>query len=125
MNFKMFIESKNMFGMMKPSKRKQVSSGAYHGGEGIFQAYSSRWQSIHDYFLRQEEFNIPVKDYMLETVVSGYAADNDYLVKWESTYKNTSQVMRLVFLFPLALGFFIIWRLILLIKIIKKYTIIT
>lgn len=75
-------ENNNLFGMKQAKVRKNYATGTNRGHA----TYKSKWDSIRDYFERQKNFNIPTKNYMVETVNSGYAEDQKYLDKWTNLY---------------------------------------
>lgn len=80
-----FKENKNLFGMRKPTRRKNFVSGE-NRGHAVFK---SLFNSVRDYFLRQKEFNIPKVDndaFIKKTVASGYAEDPEYFFRWTGQY---------------------------------------
>ncbi len=72
-------ENNNIFGMKLPHVRETTATGENRGHA----TYKSLKDSIKDYFLRQDYFNISAnkETYYQETVNSGYAGDPDYLDK--------------------------------------------
>lgn len=108
-----YHENNNLFGMRHPSKRRTTSLGSGRGEDAQGQAmYSSRIDSIRDYFLRQEYFKISSENddkFMNATIASGYAADKDYLKKWKSVYTgwnfNAKILLVPVFLILISIGY--------------------
>lgn len=101
-----FKEHNNLFGMKHPKKRKSTSTGTAKGHA----VFSSQLSSIYDYFLRQSYFNIKFdypRQYMVDTVNSGYAEDEIYLSKWINLYERKDKkiliAVALMFVFTLFL----------------------
>jgi len=84
------VSANNCFGMMHPTTRDTVSTGAY--GTGRFATYPDIYASVQDYLMRQEYFNIPNTadplEYMNATKASGYATDPKYVEKWLAVYNQ-------------------------------------
>lgn len=120
-NFKseVFKQNKNLFGMREPKKRKTKATGTnlHHA------VFKTHFESIIDYFLRQNYFKIPDSDdrgYMINTVKSGYAEDKEYLKKWQ-THSNTDHKPPLLkFLVYGGIIFFFLISLIFIFKIKKS-----
>lgn len=71
--------------MKLPRVRETTANGTKSGHA----TYTSHWNSIYDYFLRQEAFNIIYKNvhkYVEDTFNSNYAEDEQYRPKWLSHY---------------------------------------
>ena len=72
----------NLFGMKKAMFRQNTALGEARGHA----FYSSDYQSIRDYFLRQKDYNLLGISsdfvYMQRTCESGYAEDYRYREKW-------------------------------------------
>ncbi len=86
-NFKSAIykHNKNLFGMKLPRIRQTTANGSERGHA----TYSSYFNSIYDYFLRQEAFNINFSNttqYVEKTFSTGYAEDKAYREKWLAHY---------------------------------------
>lgn len=78
-----YEENNNLFGMQVPSIRKNYVTGKNRGHA----TFKSLFDSVRDYFLRQQNFRIPStsdEEYMIRTNNSGYAEDMSYYNKWKS-----------------------------------------
>lgn len=102
-----FKENKNLFGMRHPKIRKNYSQGTKHNHA----YYSSYFDSIRDYFIRQKVFSISntssVKTYVNETVNSNYAEDSGYAFKWLNIYNRIKSpklftLFVIVFFYPFS-----------------------
>lgn len=99
-NFKssIFKINKNLFGMKLPKIRKTTANGSKSGHA----TYSSHYNSIYDYFLRQESFNITYKnlhDYVEQTFSSNYAEDKLYRSKWLAHYFSLGYIRYITYIF--------------------------
>jgi len=84
---KIFKENKNLFGMRKPSIRANSVNGENNGHA----TFSSLYNSVRDYFQRQNYFEISNQNndlFMASTVNSNYAEDKAYLQKWSNVRRN-------------------------------------
>lgn len=80
-----YLYNKNLFGMKLPRIRDTTATGSERGHA----TYSNYLNSIYDYFLRQEAFNInyiSTNQYVEKTFSTGYAEDHQYREKWLSHY---------------------------------------
>ncbi|ANQ48501.2 glucosaminidase domain-containing protein [Flammeovirga sp. MY04] len=120
-----FKDINNLFGMNHPSRRETTSlgnSGRKESSYSVgFATYKNWYDSIVDYFLRQENFNIVPKmnefiddgysknqSYMMATKDSNYFEDPEYIEKWESSYKASTVYKILSFFLPILVGFVVV-----------------
>ena len=81
------LEEKNLFGMGVPSKRKSLRIGEYLAPNGErFSVYKNWSDSVNDYLLYLEEFNVPTnlntcRQYITVLKNNGYATDSAYIDK--------------------------------------------
>lgn len=95
----LFLQAKNLFGMMVPSLRKSYGIiGEYKTPEGKMAVYSSYTASVLDYFLRGVDFNMPknfdnLTDFNKWLKNSGYYSDtaNGYLSGLQFALANLKQ----------------------------------
>jgi len=87
-----FKTNKNLFGMKLAHKRETVATGEASGHA----TYRTYYDSVLDYFLRQEAFkSIDVSSpekYISTTVASGYAEDKIYQKSWTTMYSNITEM---------------------------------
>lgn len=84
---RMIAEDNNAFGMRQPTQRPTTSLGA---GPSGFARYASLADSVQDYFIRQDYFNVIdsmlAETYVQSTMASGYTNEPGYPGAWIDLY---------------------------------------
>ncbi|WP_189631311.1 glucosaminidase domain-containing protein [Roseivirga thermotolerans] len=109
-----FLKGNNLFGMQPNSRKWDDDSPERIGKEGSA-TYSSRYQSIRDYFDRQLQFKVDLSndgEYMLSTLRTGYATDPNYLTAWQAQYLKVPRIQNnILYALAIIVTAFIVWRL--------------